>query len=271
MSSSLLDEPRGQSRRTVLIACAVAVLAHGAAAVAAATVQNGRVEHAVKRPVLLSQMIEVVEPPKPPPAPAAAQEPEPPPPPKISVKPAPVPESAPRPEPAPEARPPAAAPAEAQAAQVLAQEPDDAVLDFGDTIVQGEAAAYAGGVTEAGGSSINAVRDTRARAGGIEGGTGSDTSGVDRSRAASLAGGVFWDCPFPEEADDEGIDQAVVTLRVKVSADGTLDEVQVVKDPGNGFGREARRCARDKRWQPARDRAGNAIATESAISVRFSR
>jgi protein TonB len=267
MTASLLDTPRRQPKRTVLLACAVALLAHVAAAGAATTVQRGVDEHETKHPVLLSEMIEIEEPPPPPPP---IKEPEPPaPPPKVAVKPPPEPEPPKLEPPAPAA--PAAAPAAAEAAQALVQEPKDEVLDFGETIVQGDSAAYAGGVTEAGGTSSKAVRDARARAGGIEGGTGTDTSGVDRSRAASLAGGAFWDCPFPEEADDEGIDQAVVTLRVRVALDGTLQDVRVSSDPGSGFGREARRCARDKHWQPARDRAGNAIASESAINVRFSR
>ena len=105
----------------------------------------------------------------------------------------------------------------------------------------------------------------------MEGGTGTDASDVDRSRSAALAGGAQWDCPFPEEADDESIDQAVVVLRVRIALDGTLEQVDVARDPGAGFGREAQRCARDKRWQPARDRAGNAIASQSTINVRFTR
>jgi protein TonB len=137
--------------------------------------------------------------------------------------------------------------------------------------VQGDSAAYAGGASETGGTSTRAVRHRNARAGGLEGGTGRDVSGIDRSRPAALAGGAVWDCPFPEEADDEGIDSAVVTLRVRVALDGTLETADIARDPGSGFGREARRCARDKRWQPAHDRAGNPIASASVINVRFSR
>jgi protein TonB len=259
---SLLDAPRGQSRGTAWLACTVALAAHGVAAAAAMTAPD-RTEHVVRRPAFLSEMIEIEEPPPPPP-PVEEEPPPPPPSPKVAVKPAPV--AAPAPEP-----PPAAAPAAAQAAQVLVQEPKDEVLDFGETVVQGDSAQFAGGVTETGGTSAKAVRDTRARAGGVEGGMGTDTSGIDRSRNASLAGGAVWDCPFPEEADDEGIDEAVVTLRVRVALDGMLEAVDVTRDPGAGFGREARRCARDKRWQPALDRAGNAIAAQSVINVRFSR
>jgi protein TonB len=262
---SLLDAPRVQSRGTARLACTVALAAHGVAAAAAMTAPN-TTEHVVKHPAFLSEMIELEEPPPPPPPPPPVEEESPPPPraPKLAAKRAPV--AAPAPE-----RPPAAAPAAAQAAQVLAQEPKDEVLDFGETIVQGDSARFAGGVTQAGGTSAKAVGDTRARAGGVEGGTGTDTSGRDRSRSASLAGGAVWDCPFPEEADDEEIDEAVVTLRVRVARDGTLEAVDVARDPGAGFGREARRCARDKRWRPALDRAGNAIAAQSVINVRFSR
>lgn len=269
MMRGVLDVPRTQPKRAVILACSAAVLAHGIAAAGVATMEPGGDAHARQHAVLLSEMIELEEAPPPPEPqpPASVEEEEPPPPSKAVAKtarPAPAPVAAPEP-------PPAAAPAAAQAAQVLAQEPKDEILDFGETIVQGDSAAYAGGVTEAGGSSTRAVHDTRARAGGVEGGTGTDVSGADRSRSAWLAGGSVWDCPFPEEADDEGIDSAVVTLRVRVAIDGTLEAAEVARDPGSGFGREARRCARTKRWQPARDRAGNAIASESVINVRFSR
>jgi protein TonB len=267
---SLLDVPPKRPNRIAFIACGAAVLAHGVAAAAAATLEPGEDAGARKRTVLLSEMIELEEPPppapKPPPPP---MEEEPPPPPKMvekAARPAPVPEARSAPQ-----RAAAAAPAAAQATRVLAQDSQDEVLDFGETIVQGDSTAYAGGAAKAGGTSARAVRITHARAGGIEGGTGTDVSGVDRSRSASLAGGAVWDCPFPEEADDEGINGAVVTLRVRVALDGTLQTAEVARDPGAGFGREARRCARDKRWQPARDRAGNPIASESTINVRFLR
>jgi protein TonB len=263
---SLLDSPPARSRGGLWLACTVALVAHGAAA-AAAMNARGPAEHEIQRAAFLSEMIEIEEPPAPPPpAPPPTVEEPPPPAPKVAMKPAPIAPRAPEPEP-----PPAAAAAAAQAAQVLAQAPQDEVLDFGETVVQGDSAQFAGGVTESGGTSAKAVRDTRARTGGIEGGTGTATSGIDRSRSASLAGAAVWDCPFPEEADDEGIDEAVVTLRVRVALDGTLEAVDVARDPGTGFGREARRCARDKRWQPARDRAGTPVASQSMINVRFSR
>lgn len=216
-------------------------------------------------PVLTTQLVEVALEP----ALAPAAEPEP----AAPAEPKPEPEPAPRaskvarsvePEP-----PPEAAPAAAQAAETLTAAPE--VLDFGDTLVQGSSATFAGGVTEAGGTSQRAVRDPGARAGGVGGGRGTDTSAVDRSRPPALAGDARWDCPFPEEADDAEITDALVTLRVRVATDGAVERVDVVQDPGDGFGREARRCALRKRWQPGRDRAGRALATHALVNVRFYR
>jgi hypothetical protein len=46
----------------------------------------------------------------------------------------------------------------------------------------------------------------------------------------------------------------------------------VLADPGNGFGREARRCAMAKRYAAALDRDGGAIAgTTRPFRVHFSR
>jgi protein TonB len=143
-------------------------------------------------------------------------------------------------------------------------------VDFGETFVAGAAKSYAGGVTESGGTTAHPVTDTRARAAGIEGGTGTRLGG-DMSRAPQLAGGVAWDCPFPEEADEVGLDSALVTLRVAVDRQGNVAGVDVVRDPGDGFGREARRCAMRKRWAPALDRAGNPITATGIVNVRFQR
>lgn len=163
-----------------------------------------------------------------------------------------------------EAPPPEAA----QAGKVLAVAGD--VVDFGDTFVAGTGRSYAGGVTERGGTATHAVTGVRARAGGVEGGTGTGRNG-DRTRAPQLAGGASWDCPFPEEADDAGIDHALVTLRVEVDRAGLVARVEVTRDPGDGFGREARRCALRKRWSAGLDRAGVPTAAAAIVNVRFDR
>jgi protein TonB len=93
----------------------------------------------------------------------------------------------------------------------------------------------------------------------------------DRSRAASIAGGLDWQCPFPGEADHAGIDRAVATIRVELDVAGRVSHVSIVSDPGYGFGAAARRCALAKRWIPALDRSGNARASSATLRVRFVR
>ena len=61
-------------------------------------------------------------------------------------------------------------------------------------------------------------------------------------------------------------------LQVDVRADGTPASVHVLTDPGNGFGREARRCGMNKRYTTALDHDGTAIdGTTKAFRVHFSR
>jgi periplasmic protein TonB len=210
---------------------------------------------------LAPQEIDVVkdEPPPPPPEPTAPPEPEPPPAAKATPH---------------EAPPPAAAPA--QAAKVLTQEPDpnDPVDLTGNTIVQGNADAYAGGTTTANGTSNRAVRNLATAPTGVPGGTGAPQAkpqgGPDRSRAASV-GGTEWDAPFPPESDTAQIDDTYVTLEIDVRPDGTPSAVRVVTDPGYGFGREARKYALGKHYPPALDHDGNPIPGIIKTRVHFSR
>lgn len=209
------------------------------------------------------QEIEVEEAPPPPPA-------EPPPEPKQDVAPAP------RPTPHEAPPPPPAAPA--QAAKVLTQEPDpnEPVDLTGNTIITGNGDVYAGGTTTANGTSKTAVRGTPAPT-GVPGGTGPVAAapvhkGDDHSRRASLGGGNDWSCPFPQEADVAQIDDAYVTLDIDVQPDGTAKAVRVLSDPGNGFGREAYRCAMARRgYVTALDYDGNAIPGQARVRVHFSR
>ncbi len=166
-------------------------------------------------------------------------------------------------------------PAPAQAAKVLTAEPDpNEPVDLTNTIVQGNADSYAGGLTTSNGTSTTAVRSIPV-ATGAPGATGTTPAppppGPDRSRKASLAGGTEWDAPFPPEADTAQVDEARVTLAIDVRADGSASAVRVVSDPGNGFGREARRYALSRRYNPALDHDGNPIPSTFHISVRFSR
>jgi protein TonB len=84
-------------------------------------------------------------------------------------------------------------------------------------------------------------------------------------------GGSAWNCPFPAEADGDGVDNAVVTIRVDVSSAGTVRNVIVLSDPGHGFAREARRCASSKKWSPTLDHDGTPIQGTVTLRVRFDR
>jgi outer membrane biosynthesis protein TonB len=164
----------------------------------------------------------------------------------------------------PEPEPPA--PAAAQAGQALTAT-DTAPNAPADTLVTGDGAGYAGGTTERGGTSKQAVAATTARAYGVEGGTG--TAVPDRSRAPQLASGLRWDCPTPEEALEEGVEHATVGLMVEIDVDGKVLGIEIKDDPGYGFAREAKSCAMRKRWVSALDRAGQPKRAKQLVNVRF--
>jgi periplasmic protein TonB len=159
-------------------------------------------------------------------------------------------------------------PAAALAGQVLTATPD--AVDADHSLVLGAGDSYAGGATDAQGTSRTAVTTDQAR-GRAPQAPLVVVPTVDLSRPPRLAGGASWECPFPIEADDAGVDHAVVTLRVEVGTDGRATRVDIVKDPGSGFAREARRCATSKRWQAGLDRLGHAAITQATVNVRFDR
>jgi outer membrane biosynthesis protein TonB len=213
--------------------------------------------------------VELAPPPAVPEPPPAAPEPPPaePPPqvkqPKIAPEPVRAPEPEPEPTPSVEPEPPAAAAAQAAEAVTAPEESANAA----DTLVAGDAANHAGGTTELGATATHAVSAPNARALGVEGGTG--TAAVDRTRPPQLASGSNWDCPLPEEAAEEGVEQATVALVIDVAADGKVLGVEVKQDPGYGFGREARACAFKKRWLPGLNASGQPARGKLPVNVRF--
>ncbi|MGD0675428.1 MAG: energy transducer TonB [Polyangiaceae bacterium] len=214
-------------------------------------------------PSTAPQEIDVMrdEPAPTPPPPAAAPGPE------VKPEPPPPPPKAARHDPPPP-------PSPAQAGKVLAQEPNpnEPVDLTGNTIVSGEG-EYRGGVTAGNGTNTNAVRGPTSPT-GVVGGTGpviTPPSGPDRSRKASLGGGTNWECPFPAEADTAQIDDTYVILQVEVGTDGSPSHVRVIRDPGNGFGREALRCALQRHYETALDHDGQPMAGVFSTRVHFSR
>ena len=214
--------------------------------------------------------VEVDKPPPPPPPPPPAPEPEPEP-----EKPPPPPPT--RAEPKPETAPP---PAAAEAGKVLTAEPDpDEPVDLtGDGFITGTGDRFAGGITASSGSSKTAVRNAQAAATGT--GTGSKAPlgppvpKVDLSRSPRLSGASrYWDdCPFPSEADAEGINNAAVQIVVTVTTEGRAKSVTVLKDAGFGFGRQAKRCALTKQYEPGLNSLGKPVEMSMPpINVTFRR
>lgn len=194
------------------------------------------------------------------------------------------PKEEPKPEPKPMVKdpakedPPPQPPAASDAAKVLTQEPakDDPVDLTGNTFLSGNADTANGGVTQIGGTAKQATYNAAAVATGVPGGTGTAPApaapAIDRSRAARIKNLANLErCPFPGEADAEQIDEAAVSIEVKVSVDGRADSVAITSDPGHGFGREAKKCALREKYDPALDVTGNPIPGVFRVRFRFSR
>lgn len=211
-------------------------------------------------PTIAAQEIEIAQEEPPPPPPKAAE-------PEAKPEPAPPPRAMPREQPPP--TPPA------QAAKVLTQEPDpnEPVDLTGNTIVSGNAESFAGGETAANGTGHVPGHSGPGATQGIaakEAPKAPAYTGPDRSRSPSPVT-KDWTAPFPPESDQAQINEARVMIEIDVRADGTASAVRILKDPGNGFGREARRYALSQHFEPAWDREGNPIAKTMQLWVSFSR
>lgn len=154
----------------------------------------------------------------------------------------------------------------AQAGQLAAALPEP--VDFtGSAFVVGTGTSYVGGVTtKAGTSRIPAYGSVATD------GTG-DGAAVAQSRARSVSlDQAAWNCPWPAEADAQQVNEQTVVVRVAVGADGRADRVDVLSDPGFGFGAAARLCALKTRFEPAHDPVGQPLAALSPpIRVHFFR
>jgi protein TonB len=255
-------EPGG--RRMRLSACLASVLALYGAGIAlsaslGAPVANWSAEMAARVHDAISKERVVDMTPPPPPAPLP---PEPP---------APVATHVPRAIRAQgPARPAPSDPARAGKLTAVANDPADFT---GAAFVVGGAATFPGGTTAPSGAGTGpgtgkGAATTAAIA--TADGTGRDRA-PNRARAVSLDQAA-WSCPWPAEADAEQVDERTVVLRVTVRADGRADEIDIISDPGLGFGPAARACARVAHFEPARNADGQPIAAVSApIRVHFFR
>ena len=249
------------SGRVMTLGLLVAVGLHAAVAAGALRTQASGQPTQASQPLVMFQYEVDVEP-----------EPEPPKP----TPPEPAPEPArprirriartpkPAPAPPPDAERPSGPPPPAQAGQVVAVDAEPAALDFTSfEITSGDAPAYAGGTTASSGTNSEAVHTRN---------VDPDSEGKsDLTRPVRLPA-RNWKCPWPEQAEPLGIDEQIVVLRAVVKANGEVASVEVLADPGYGFGQAAQACALHARFQSARDRTGATFAaTSPPIRVRFTR
>ncbi|MEM1025655.1 MAG: TonB family protein [Myxococcota bacterium] len=196
----------------------------------------------------------------------------------VDLTPPPMPEPEPvKPPPPPPSRPaPRTAllakrrpPAPAQAGEVVASESEAKPVDFTSfDITTGKGPRYAGGTTASSGTNTEAVHtrtvDPNARPDQPQG-------EASLARSVSLSA-RDWKCPWPHEAESLAIDEQTVILRAVVGPDGKASSVDILADPGHGFGQAALGCARNASFEPATDRQGRAYASTSPpIRVRFTR
>jgi len=248
-----------------LAACALAVLvlyggALGLSEVLGAPVANWSAEMAARIHDAIARERAVDLSPPPPPA---AKTP-------IEPPPAPAPAAVRAPRPVRAAAPARAAapspPAQAGKLTAVANAPVDLT---GATFVVGGAATFPGGVTAAQGKGARPGTTGDASATGAAG--EARAPGPSRARPVSLDQAA-WSCPWPAEADAEQVNEKTVVLRVRVQADGRAATVDVLSDPGFGFGAAARACALATRFEPARDAEGRPVVALSApIRVHFYR
>ncbi len=169
-------------------------------------------------------------------------------------------------------------PQAAQAGKVLTAAPDPAEpVDLtGQGFVSGTGTSYAGGVTQAGATG-GPTQNMAASVAGTPGGTGTaavvaPVQAPDRSRPARLLNPERWQrIEFPEEANTDGVDHAVVLLKIVVDAQGSPASVTIVQDPGHGFGRQAKQFALRQKYDVALDRDGRPIPGVSSPRITFDR
>ncbi|WP_394829435.1 energy transducer TonB [Pendulispora albinea] len=94
---------------------------------------------------------------------------------------------------------------------------------------------------------------------------------AEQTAVAALHPNSNWSsCAFPSEA--EKVDEAFVTLQALVGPDGKPEAVQVVKDPGFGFGEAAHTCAMANTYVPGVDEAGRRVRAKTVpFRIHFDR
>jgi hypothetical protein len=88
----------------------------------------------------------------------------------------------------------------------------------------------------------------------------------------SVFPGEAWNCPspgHPAHSDPSKQEHAEVFVRIYVDANGNPEKVDVLEDPGRGFGEAARECAMRRSYRPAIDAKGSAVPGVLKLHIRF--
>ncbi|HZH68259.1 MAG TPA: energy transducer TonB, partial [Chitinophagales bacterium] len=73
---------------------------------------------------------------------------------------------------------------------------------------------------------------------------------------------------YPEDAIDNGIEGTAIVQFI-VERDGSITDIQIVRDPGGGLGREAERIIKlMPKWEPGKQR-DNPVRVKMSAPVRF--
>jgi periplasmic protein TonB len=274
----VLGAVRSSPRRIVMYACASAAVLHVggvALAVSLGSAPEAAPKKRASQPLVVFEHVVELEPPAPavevaPPPPAApivpppvvrkakakaAPQPEPPAPAAPAEPPPPA-------EPAQAEQPPSEPPPAAQAGQVVAAAATGQAPSF--AIATGSGQHYVGGTSSARGTGSQTNHTGQV---GVGNGTG-----LNRARAAQLQTRNP-PCGWPPEAEDSDLEEAFVTVRATIGPDGRASAVEVLSDPGYGFGKRMQWCIRTKmRFEPALDGEGRPVAgSTQPFRVRFVR
>jgi periplasmic protein TonB len=264
-----------ESRRRELPWLTAAIVLHGVASLGATMSLNElrrivrEMRSSIRDQLALEVSIEPASPERPPePAPPPEPEAAPPPPPVAPPK-----DEDPYDLPPREEDPYDLPPAPAEATKVLTREPEVAEKPA-ETFATGEGQGPGYGMVAGAGTGSSPTFSRHATVGGVPGGRGArmpPPPPPDLSRPPALRD-PDWGCDFPAKAEADGLMSGVARFTVTVRSDGVAQAVQLVLDPGHGFGAEAYRCAMRQRYIPGRDRAGRPItAVLGPIGIRFMR
>ncbi len=106
---------------------------------------------------------------------------------------------------------------------------------------------------------------------GCEGMQG-DYTQIKKCSAEKLFQYIFKHLKYPEEAKKNGV-QGTVVARFVIQKDGTIGDVNILRDPGTGLGEEAKQVlksmnAMPDKWIPGRQR-GKAVNVFYTVPIKF--